>query len=278
MFERYTETARRTIFFARYEASQYGSPKIETEHLLLGILREDRRLVKILLRETGACELIRKEIEAQTMRHERIPASVEVPLSQDAKMILRYAVESAEKLGHRYIDAIHLVLGILRIEDCIASRILESHGVDEETIRRVVEKRIWSAESELGGIGGIVLSAQRRADLQAIAESLVEIWAIRDVSRFFGLFARSGQFWDSKGKSWSGAEVRTGIQAQFEAHKIDVEEVALEQISTVTRNGAVVTLRLKATNKSSQQLVAFLLDGGANWKIVSAHLSLNESF
>ena len=42
MFERYTEKARRVIFFARYEASQYGSPYIETEHLLLGLLREDR--------------------------------------------------------------------------------------------------------------------------------------------------------------------------------------------------------------------------------------------
>ncbi|MFZ0862910.1 MAG: Clp protease N-terminal domain-containing protein [Candidatus Sulfotelmatobacter sp.] len=44
MFERYTEIARRVIFFARYEASQFGSPYIETEHLLLGLLREDSRV------------------------------------------------------------------------------------------------------------------------------------------------------------------------------------------------------------------------------------------
>ena len=44
MFERYTEKARRVIFFARYEASQFGSPYIETEHLLLGLLREDKAL------------------------------------------------------------------------------------------------------------------------------------------------------------------------------------------------------------------------------------------
>jgi ATP-dependent Clp protease ATP-binding subunit ClpC len=44
MFERYTEKAKRTIFFARYEASQFGSPYIETEHLLLGLLREDKAL------------------------------------------------------------------------------------------------------------------------------------------------------------------------------------------------------------------------------------------
>jgi ATP-dependent Clp protease ATP-binding subunit ClpC len=51
MFERYTEKARRVIFFARYEASQYGSPYIETEHLLLGSLREDKVLTNRLLRD-----------------------------------------------------------------------------------------------------------------------------------------------------------------------------------------------------------------------------------
>src|SRR4029077_2551616 len=49
MFERYTDKARRVIFFARYEASQYGSPYIETEHLLLGLLREDRALASRFL-------------------------------------------------------------------------------------------------------------------------------------------------------------------------------------------------------------------------------------
>lgn len=48
MFERYTEKARRVIFFARYEASQYGSPYIETEHLLLGLCREDRTIKRLL--------------------------------------------------------------------------------------------------------------------------------------------------------------------------------------------------------------------------------------
>ena len=64
MFERYTEKARRVIFFARYEASQYGSPYIETEHLLLGLMREDKALANRFLRSHGSIESIRKEIEA----------------------------------------------------------------------------------------------------------------------------------------------------------------------------------------------------------------------
>jgi len=67
MFERYTEKARRVIFFARYEASQFGSPYIETEHLLLGLLREDKALTNRFLRSHASVESIRKQIEGHTI-------------------------------------------------------------------------------------------------------------------------------------------------------------------------------------------------------------------
>ena len=63
MFERYTEKARRVIFFARYEASQFGSADIETEHLLLGLLREDKALTNRILRSHASVESIRKQME-----------------------------------------------------------------------------------------------------------------------------------------------------------------------------------------------------------------------
>jgi ATP-dependent Clp protease ATP-binding subunit ClpC len=65
MFERFTEKARRVIFFARYEASNYGSPYIETEHLLLGLLREDRAFVPRFLGQTKFDSEIRTEIESR---------------------------------------------------------------------------------------------------------------------------------------------------------------------------------------------------------------------
>ena len=73
MFERYTEKARRVIFFARYEASQFGSPYIETEHLLLGLLREDKALANRFLRSHAAVESIRKQIEGHTTVAKRFP-------------------------------------------------------------------------------------------------------------------------------------------------------------------------------------------------------------
>ena len=66
MFERYTEKARRTIFFGRFEASQFGSPFIETEHLLLGLLREDKALTHRFLQSTNVVESIRKQVEGPT--------------------------------------------------------------------------------------------------------------------------------------------------------------------------------------------------------------------
>jgi len=78
MFERYTEKARRVIFFARYEASQFGSPYIETEHLLLGLLREDKALTNRFLRSHASVESIRKQIEGHTTIREKVSTSAQV--------------------------------------------------------------------------------------------------------------------------------------------------------------------------------------------------------
>lgn len=136
MFERYTENARRAIFFARYEASQYGSPTIETEHLLLGLGREDRALASRFIRTP--IESIRKEIESRIAIRERTSPSVEVPFSQECKRILNYAAEEAERLGHRNVGTEHLLLGILREDQCLGARILQAHEVTLSRVREEV--------------------------------------------------------------------------------------------------------------------------------------------
>src|SRR5512141_1825372 len=81
MFERYTERARRVLFFARYEASQLGSISIETEHLLLGLIREGKGLTsRIFARSHLSLENIRKEIEGRTVFRETVSTSVEKPI------------------------------------------------------------------------------------------------------------------------------------------------------------------------------------------------------
>ena len=110
MFERYTEKARRVIFFARYEASQFGSPYIETEHLLLGLLREDKALTNRFLRSHQSVESIRKQIEGHTTIREKVSTSVDLPLSNECKRVLAYAAEEAERLSHKHIGTEHLLL------------------------------------------------------------------------------------------------------------------------------------------------------------------------
>jgi ATP-dependent Clp protease ATP-binding subunit ClpC len=135
MFERYTEKARRVIFFARYEASQYGSPYIESEHLLLGLLREDKGLSNRFLRGHGSLESIRKQVEGRTTIRERVSTSVELPFSDEVKQILLHARNQAERMAHKHIGTEHLLLGLLSEEKCVASEILQERGLRLSTVR-----------------------------------------------------------------------------------------------------------------------------------------------
>src|SRR6266851_5255014 len=131
MFERYTELARRTIFFARYEASVYGSDHIEPEHLLLGILREDKLLAARLSLETT-----KKKIESRLTRpFEKISTSVDLSLTEEAERVLHYAALEATELGDPHIDTAHLALGLLRAETSFAAEIMRDQGLDAAAIR-----------------------------------------------------------------------------------------------------------------------------------------------
>ncbi|MGD0922363.1 MAG: ATP-dependent Clp protease ATP-binding subunit [Terriglobia bacterium] len=135
MFERYTEKARRVIFFARYEASQFGSPYIETEHLLLGLLREDKALTNRFLRSHASIESIRKQVEGRTTIREKVSTSVDLPLSQECKRVLAYSAEEAERLTHKHIGTEHLLLGLLREDKSFAAEILHERGLRLPALR-----------------------------------------------------------------------------------------------------------------------------------------------
>ena len=133
MFERYTERARRVIFFARYEASSFGSDYIEPEHLLLAILREDKAVGALL--GDGAAENIRKKIEEYSAPPKpQTSMSVDMPLSQPSKRILSYGAEEAEHLGHTYIGVVHLALGVLRESESFAARLLLEAEIDRDQL------------------------------------------------------------------------------------------------------------------------------------------------
>jgi ketosteroid isomerase-like protein len=277
MFERYTEMARRTIFFARYEASSYGSAKIETEHLLLGILREDERLAHTLFDEPDAGEAIRKETETQITRGKPISTSTEMPLSEESKRILNFAADSADKLGHRRVENDHWVLGILREQGCLAARILESHRVQDERIRENLANYYPGPTSNASDMQRSLTAASSRAELGAILDRLVEAWDAEDVARVVNLFADGGQFWDNEGQQWSGVDLRKGLESHFTAHRTELNRGIVEQTLSAAPDVTVVTVRWSSTKTDFQQMVAVLRENGPDWQIVSAHLAFIET-
>jgi len=151
MFERYTENARRSIFFARYEASQFGSPYIEAEHLLLGVLREDKALTQRFLRGPVKVESIRKQIEDATLKRGKVSTSVDLPLSNEGKRVLAYAAEEAERLSHKHIGTEHLLLGLLREEKAFAAQLLHERGLRLSAVRE--ELASTAQENQPANIG-----------------------------------------------------------------------------------------------------------------------------
>jgi ATP-dependent Clp protease ATP-binding subunit ClpC len=147
MFERYTESARRALFFARYEVSQLGATAIEPEHLLLGVVRETGGVVAEILSSAGCSpDTLRQEVERRSGTREKIATSVEVPFADGAKRVLKFAEEEANRLRHRNIAPEHLLSALLREEGSVAASVLTSRGLTLDSVRGAVAK--LSADSE----------------------------------------------------------------------------------------------------------------------------------
>jgi len=146
MFERYSEPARRVIFFARYEASALGSPAIGTEHLLLGLMREGRTIAAVIFaRYELTYAAVMRQLE--TLEADRVPTStaVDIPLTADARQALVHATDEADRMKWPEVDTEHLLLGLLWQPDTVAGQILASAGLRLEEVRE---------ESRLRGSGG----------------------------------------------------------------------------------------------------------------------------
>jgi hypothetical protein len=207
MFERFTEKARRVIFFARYEASQYGSPEIATEHFLLGLMREDPLLVRRFLGPTKANVDFRAEIEKSVTRGKMISTSVEIPLSVECKRLINLAGEEAERLSQREVGTEHLLLALLGIKGSLAAKLLAGFGLNVDEIRghlavapqNIAGDRVGRASEE--GIG-VLRSFLTGLDSLSPEELLT----------FFG---ESAEFIDSSGKCWSRGEMSREFEALF---------------------------------------------------------------
>ncbi len=140
MLNRFTERARRVLLLAQEEAQNFGHPYVGTEHLLLGLVDEGSGIAAKALASLGVqAEAIRQQIEAVIGSSGAQPAN-EITYTPRAKHVLELSFEEAQQFGHNYIGTEHLLLGLIREQEGIASQVLVGMGADLAVVREAVLK------------------------------------------------------------------------------------------------------------------------------------------
>ncbi|MCK9614895.1 MAG: ATP-dependent Clp protease ATP-binding subunit, partial [Candidatus Omnitrophica bacterium] len=151
MFNRFTERARKVLVLAKEEARRFNHDYIGTEHILLGLVREGEGVACAVLQNLGI-DLERLRIEIEKLISPGSSASVlgEIPFTPRAKKALELAAEEAHNLGHNYIGTEHILLGLIREGEGLASQVLFSLGVDLRKIREEIAALLGGGQSYQG--------------------------------------------------------------------------------------------------------------------------------
>ncbi len=134
--ERFTQRARRVLSLAQEEAERLQHNYIGTEHLLLGLIREEGGVAGRVLRELGLEQRRVEELVERMTRASTRTTTVQPELSPGTKRVLELAVDEARRMGHHYIGTEHLLLGLVRLTEGVAIDILKRLGISPEEVRR----------------------------------------------------------------------------------------------------------------------------------------------
>ena len=134
--ERFTQRARRVLSLAQEEAERLQHNYIGTEHLLLGLIREEGGVAGRVLRELGLEQRRVEELVERMTRASTRTTAIQPELSPGTKRVLELAVDEARRMGHHYIGTEHLLLGLVRLTEGVAIDILKRLGVSPEEVRR----------------------------------------------------------------------------------------------------------------------------------------------
>ena len=184
MFEKYTEAARKAVFFARYEASQSGSPYIEVDHLLLGILHEEGHLLVRALRSPAKVEALREQIRRGFPAREKTSTSVDLPVSVGCKRVFAYASEEAMRINQNEIGCGHLLVGIWREQTSTAARLLRENGVTTAQLRDELVHEREPSEGAAPAAGRDLVGAAGRGELGPL------VGRERDLERMIQILSR----------------------------------------------------------------------------------------
>lgn len=146
MFNRFTERARKVILLAKEEAKRFNHDYIGTEHILLGLIREGEGVAAAVLENLGLdSEKIRLEVEKLVQPGPSTVISGDIPFTPKAKKVIELAMDEARNLGHNYIGTEHLLLGLIREGEGVASQVLVNLGLDLNRVREEVMQLLGSA-------------------------------------------------------------------------------------------------------------------------------------
>ncbi|MDP3790861.1 MAG: ATP-dependent Clp protease ATP-binding subunit [Candidatus Omnitrophota bacterium] len=146
MFNRFTERARKVILLAKEEAKRFNHDYIGTEHILLGLVREGEGVAAAVLASFGLTpDKIRIEVEKLVQPGPTTVISGDLPFTPKAKKVMELATEEARALGHNYIGTEHLLLGLIREGEGVASQVLMNLGLELERVREEVMNLLGSS-------------------------------------------------------------------------------------------------------------------------------------
>lgn len=171
LFERFNDNARRVIVTAQAEAMALNHDYLGTEHILLAVLRDGDGVASTVLESLGADLLdIRRQVEDAVGRGQRAPKG-HIPLTARAKSVIELALREALQVGHNYVGTEHLLLGLIREGEGVASQVLASAGVDIRRVRLEIIEALagredrerdavdataaWNAEEVVARLAGI---------------------------------------------------------------------------------------------------------------------------
>jgi ATP-dependent Clp protease ATP-binding subunit ClpC len=150
-FERFSERAKRVLTLAQEEAERSRHSYIGTEHLLLGILRENDGVGARALTNLGIkVGTVRETIESVLSGNERIIIQQIIPTSR-VKQVIELSFEEARRMGHNYVGTQHLLLGLVIESEGIAAHVLTDLGATEAAVRAEIERLMPDGDEEASG-------------------------------------------------------------------------------------------------------------------------------
>ena len=163
--ERFTQRARRVLSLAHQEAERMRQNYIGTEHLLLGLIREDGGVAGRVLRELGL-EADRVQEIVERLTGSGTSPGGKIDLSPGTQQVLEFAVDEARRLGHHYIGTEHLLLGLIRYGEGVANDVLKKLGVTPEQIRKQTRRVLQESSSSRRSSGERKTSQQEKGGQQ----------------------------------------------------------------------------------------------------------------